>query len=258
MTWINKCLFGSINDRNACSISGIFELIVNDTAVAVSKVSIEAGIAWEFAAIIDEGRVLISHAESASEAVVDGAGEAISIGGECKALRRDVDAEPAFEELSAVALDALDAGVVDPCVAGGAVEAWAIVGVIPVAGNADLHASIIHCIVPKAVFAVEHSVWWWTISEDGHEVAIGAILAKSILLVDGALGDGFEALSKDIDLNLVAAVGVVDCGNLCSIGKGNHVGGVSWAWVGSCVVGIAWDRVCSWVTSDGIDGSTHA
>lgn len=111
-------MFGSINDWNAGSISGILELIVNDTAVAVTKVSIEAGIAWEFAAIINKGSVLIPDAESTPEAVVDGAGEAISIGSEGEALGRDIDAESAFEELPAVALDALDAGVVDPCVAG--------------------------------------------------------------------------------------------------------------------------------------------
>jgi hypothetical protein len=64
------------------------------------------------------------------------------------------------------------------------------------------------------------------------------------LLVNSALGDGFEALAKDIDLNLVAAVGVVDCSNLCSIGKGNHLGSICWTWVSSCVVEIAWDRVC--------------
>lgn len=44
-------------------------------------------------------------------------------------------------------------------------------------------------------------------------------------MIEGALIDGLEALSKDIGLNLIAAISIINRGDLISIGKSDQVGG---------------------------------
>ena len=88
-------------------------MIEDDTAVAVSKIPVDAGVAWEFAFIVNKGWVLVQHAKSALEVVGKGATKTNSTGGEGEALGRDIDAVSTFEELSAVALDALNTFIVD-------------------------------------------------------------------------------------------------------------------------------------------------
>ena len=76
--------------------------------------------------------------------------------------------------------------------------------------------------MPESILALEDAVRGIAISKDGDQVSVGALLAKSIWFVDCALRDGFEALTKDIDLNLVAAISIINYNNLSSIGKGNR------------------------------------
>ncbi len=90
------------------------QLIKNDTAEAISFVEFVAGPAGEVAGISVENSLGVGSASGAVQVVALDASGACACRGEGGACCWDVDADSFEEKLATVAVDALDAGLVDP------------------------------------------------------------------------------------------------------------------------------------------------
>ena len=250
----------SWDDGDTGSISCSLQLIENDAAEAVAFVELVAGPAGEVAGISVEDPVGVGGAGGAVQVVALDASGAGACRGEGGACCWDVDADSFKEKLAAVAVDALDAGLVDPDVPSWTVEAGSVGGVVPIAGGAHLHANVLFPVEPETSLAGQYSVIDCAIAKDGDEVSRCAKLTETVRLVADAEVDCLEASSLCENLDLIAAISVQNGGNSGAIGKGNEIACTSGivGRVGTATICGRGTQRPNWSSGDAADGAANA
>lgn len=109
---------------------------------------------------------------------------------------------------------------------GGAVEAGAVVGEVPVARDINFDAFVIGLISPKSIFTLHDVGLNFTISKDGSDPSIATDSAKSVILIVYTFIDRTNTFGFDVGLEDVASLGTQGSGIESSVIEdnfGNHI-----------------------------------